>query len=173
MAGLTCSRPVRACNEEEEDPDSPRTWPHILVEPHLRGVLACGDCFDGCPHSNALARKPAFYCNVCKIWKAVTAGHQESASSSQESVPLICAECRLAQDTCTNCGQSIKMFERRRMDLQYQYCSEACKFPPCAGPGANGKGCKAPRPKQHGRGKPLRFDEEPDWRCTACRKRKR
>ena len=50
------------------------------------------------------------------------------------------------------------------------YCSDICRYPRCSGPGANGKGCKAERPKRDRVGKPLRFDEDRKWRCKACAK---
>ena len=140
-------------------PDEEDAWPHVLVR---------GPCEVCAPK----ARTPVFCCNICRIWKAAAAGHPGIASVAEQSLPKTCAKCRLGQATCTNCGQSIEIQSGRRLDLQYQYCSKACEFPPCAGPGGNGKGCKMPRLTDRRKGRPLRFDEERNWRCTACRKRK-
>ncbi len=128
--------------------------------------MCCEKCFPR-------VRTPAFRCDACKVWTPATPD-QHVIESSAARARQICAQCRRAPRKCACCEKEVASRPGQRVDLKctYAYCSDACRFPRCSGPGANGKGCKAERPNLRRIGRPLRFDEDRNWRCKACQKRK-
>ena len=73
-----------------------------------------------------------------------------------------CEECQ--HPPCRKCGQRLRQVWNQGSDAT-PYCSDRCKFPPCAGPGCNEK-----RPRGTGGGNLVEWHANPDWRCKTCRK---
>ena len=58
---------------------------------------------------------------------------------------------------CHKCGKPCS--QHRGIQGDFVYCSDECRYPPCAEPG-----CKEPRPQANAH---FRFDQMETWKCAA------
>ena len=142
---LDCAHPACAQCLADRGVEN-RPWQAVPWNGWHEGKYYCEDC-----------RYPP--CKVCKVARRVP------DSKNKFDKDWTCLDCRLK---CSNCSAPLgASSERSGKVSQTPYCSDACRYPPCAWvPVGKAKPCRAQRPHHPD----YLYHKKPEWHCKKHRK---